>query len=203
MFAVITPALITGAFAERMKFSAFVVFSLIWATIVYDPIAHWVWGVNGWLHNLGALDFAGGTVVHISSGVAALTAAVVMGPRIGYAKEPILPNNLTLTVLGAGLLWFGWFGFNAGSALTRARWPHRPLWSRTWRRQRRPSGGRWRNTCTAVRRVCSARHRGRWRAGGDYSGVGVRRAGLVARDRRDRGGALLQCLQHEGEIWIR
>jgi len=117
MFAVITPALISGAFAERMRFSAFVVFSLAWATIVYDPIAHWVWGVNGWLHNLGALDFAGGTVVHISSGVAALVAALVLGPRLGYPKETILPNNLTLTVLGAGILWFGWFGFNGGSAL--------------------------------------------------------------------------------------
>jgi Amt family ammonium transporter len=116
MFAIITPALITGAFAERMKFGAFVVFSLLWATLVYDPICHWVWG-GGFLGALGALDFAGGTVVHISSGVAALAAALVMGPRLGYPKEPILPNNLTLTVLGAGVLWFGWFGFNAGSAL--------------------------------------------------------------------------------------
>ncbi len=116
MFAVITPALITGAFAERMRFGAFVLFSLSWATCVYDPICHWVWG-GGWLGKLGALDFAGGTVVHISSGVAALAAALAMGPRLGYPKEPILPNNLTLTVLGAGLLWFGWFGFNAGSAL--------------------------------------------------------------------------------------
>jgi Amt family ammonium transporter len=118
MFAIITPALITGAFAERMKFGAFVLFSLLWATIVYDPIAHWVWGVNGWLRNLGALDFAGGTVVHISSGVGALAAALVMGPRLGYRRDPILPNNLTLTVLGAGVLWFGWFGFNGGSALS-------------------------------------------------------------------------------------
>ncbi len=117
MFAVITPALITGAFAERMKFKSFVVFSLIWSTVVYDPIAHWVWG-GGFLGGLGALDFAGGTVVHISSGIAALAAALVMGKRLGYPKEPILPNNLTLTVLGAGMLWFGWFGFNAGSALS-------------------------------------------------------------------------------------
>jgi Amt family ammonium transporter len=117
MFAVITPALITGGFAERMSFKAFVVFTLLWCTLVYDPVAHWVWGVGGWLRGMGALDFAGGTVVHINSGVAALAAALVMGRRIGYPKEPMPPNNLTLTVLGAGVLWFGWFGFNAGSAL--------------------------------------------------------------------------------------
>jgi Amt family ammonium transporter len=117
MFAVITPALISGAFAERMSFKAFVLFTLLWCTLVYDPVAHWVWGVGGWLRGMGALDFAGGTVVHINSGVAALAAAVVMGRRIGYPKEPMPPNNLTLTVLGAGVLWFGWFGFNAGSAL--------------------------------------------------------------------------------------
>ncbi|MBI3393131.1 MAG: ammonium transporter [Nitrospirae bacterium] len=116
MFAVITPALITGAFAERIKFSAFVVFTLLWATIVYDPLAHWVWG-NGWLQKLGALDFAGGTVVHISSGVSALVAAIVIGKRKGHGKEIMAPHNLPFTVLGAGLLWFGWFGFNAGSAL--------------------------------------------------------------------------------------
>jgi len=118
MFAVITPALISGAFAERMRFSAFVLFTTLWCTLIYDPVAHWVWGVGGWLRNMGALDFAGGTVVHINSGVAALAAALVMGRRLGYPKEPILPHNLTLTVLGAGILWFGWFGFNAGSALT-------------------------------------------------------------------------------------
>ncbi len=117
MFAVITPALITGAFAERMKFSSFLVFILIWATVVYDPVAHWIWGVGGWLRNLGALDFAGGTVVHIASGVAALAAAMAMGRRQGYGKEPMEPHNITMVVLGAGLLWFGWFGFNAGSAL--------------------------------------------------------------------------------------
>ena len=117
MFAVITPALISGAFAERMKFSAFVLFTLLWCTLVYDPIAHWVWGVGGWLREMGALDFAGGTVVHINSGVAALAGAMVLGRRLGYPKEPFLPNNLTLTVLGAGILWFGWFGFNGGSAL--------------------------------------------------------------------------------------
>lgn len=117
MFAVITPALITGAFAERMKFSAFLVFTILWATFVYDPIAHWVWGIGGWLRNLGALDFAGGTVVHISSGTSALVTAIVLGKRKGFMTEIMAPHNLPLTVIGAGLLWFGWFGFNAGSAL--------------------------------------------------------------------------------------
>jgi Amt family ammonium transporter len=118
MFAVITPALITGAFAERKRFKAFIFFSLIWATLVYDPIAHWVWAPGGWLRSLGALDFAGGTVVHISSGVSALVAALMLGRRVGFGKEPMEPHDATMTVLGAGLLWFGWFGFNAGSALT-------------------------------------------------------------------------------------
>jgi Amt family ammonium transporter len=118
MFAVITPALITGAFAERKRFKAFVLFTLLWATIVYDPIAHWVWGTGGWLHNLGTLDFAGGTVVHISSGAGALVAAIVLGKRKGLGKEAMDPHDLTMVVLGAALLWFGWFGFNAGSALT-------------------------------------------------------------------------------------
>jgi Amt family ammonium transporter len=117
MFAIITPALITGAFAERKRFKAFVLFSLLWATFVYDPLAHWVWAKDGWLANLGALDFAGGTVVHISSGVSALVAATVLGRRVGLGKEKMEPHDLTMTVLGAGLLWFGWFGFNAGSAL--------------------------------------------------------------------------------------
>ena len=117
MFAVITPALITGAFAERKRFKAFVVFTLLWATFVYAPVAHWVWGVGGWLRTLGALDFAGGTVVHITSGVSALVAATMLGKRIGFGKEPMDPHDLTMTVLGAALLWFGWFGFNAGSAL--------------------------------------------------------------------------------------
>ena len=117
MFAVITPALITGAFAERKKFSTFLIFVLAWATFVYDPLAHWVWGVGGWLRNLGALDFAGGTVVHISSGISALAAVLVIGRRRGFGQQPMPPHNLPLTVMGAGLLWFGWFGFNAGSAL--------------------------------------------------------------------------------------
>jgi len=117
MFAIITPALITGAFAERMRFGAFILFTLLWATLIYDPLAHWVWGVGGWLRNLGALDFAGGTVVHISSGVSALAAALVIGRRKGYGREPMLPHNLPFTVTGAAMLWVGWFGFNAGSAL--------------------------------------------------------------------------------------
>jgi Amt family ammonium transporter len=117
MFAVITPALITGAFAERMKFSSFLVFTLLWATIIYDPLAHWVWAVGGWVRNLGALDFAGGTVVHISSGFSALACAFVLRQRLGYGKEHMAPHNLPMTVLGASLLWFGWFGFNAGSAV--------------------------------------------------------------------------------------
>jgi Amt family ammonium transporter len=118
MFAIITPALITGAFAERKRFKAFVIFTLLWATFVYDPVAHWVWGTGGWLKGLGALDFAGGTVVHITSGVSALVAALVLGPRVGFGQEPMDPHDLTMTVLGAALLWFGWFGFNAGSALS-------------------------------------------------------------------------------------
>ncbi len=117
MFAVITPALITGAFAERQKFKAFVLFSLLWTLLVYSPIAHWVWGEGGWLRNLGALDFAGGTVVHISSGVAALVAALVLGPRVRRESDRFEPHDVRLTVIGAALLWFGWFGFNGGSAL--------------------------------------------------------------------------------------
>jgi Amt family ammonium transporter len=118
MFAVITPALMTGAFAERMKFSSFLVFTLLWATVIYDPLAHWVWGVGGWLRSLGALDFAGGTVVHISSGVSALVCALFIGKRLGHGKQPAPPHNLPFTVVGASLLWVGWFGFNAGSALS-------------------------------------------------------------------------------------
>jgi Amt family ammonium transporter len=117
MFAVITPALIIGAYAERVKFPAFLMFTLLWATFVYDPLAHWVWGTGGWLKNLGALDFAGGIVVHVSSGISALVLAVLLGKRIGYNHRPIRPHNLPFTVLGGALLWFGWFGFNAGSAL--------------------------------------------------------------------------------------
>jgi len=118
MFAVITPALITGAFAERMKFSAYMLFIIVWTTVVYDPVAHWVWGTGGWLKQMGALDFAGGIVVHLISGISALAAALLIGKRKGYRQEAMYPHNLPMTVLGTGLLWFGWFGFNAGSALS-------------------------------------------------------------------------------------
>jgi ammonium transporter, Amt family len=117
MFAVITPALITGAFVERVKFKSFLLFSLLWATLVYDPLCHWVWGQGGWLKSMGVLDFAGGTVVHIAAGFSALAFALVIGPRKGFGNSPMEPNNIPFTVLGAGLLWVGWFGFNAGSAL--------------------------------------------------------------------------------------
>ena len=118
MFAIIAVALITGAFVERIKFSAVLLFSLLWATLVYDPIAHWVWGAGGWLRNMGVLDFAGGAVVHISAGASALAVALVIGKRQGFGKHPMEPHNIPITVLGAALLWFGWFGFNAGSAVT-------------------------------------------------------------------------------------
>ena len=117
MFAIITPALIIGAYAERVKFPAFLIFTLLWATFVYDPLAHWVWGKGGWLKAMGGLDFAGGIVVHVSSGISALILALLLGKRVGYNHKPIRPHNLPFTVLGAALLWFGWFGFNAGSAL--------------------------------------------------------------------------------------
>jgi Amt family ammonium transporter len=117
MFAIITVAIISGAFAERIRFSIYVVFVLLWTTLVYDPLAHWVWGVDGWLRNLGALDFAGGTVVHISSGISGLVACLMLGRRRETGSEPMVPHHLPMTMLGAGLLWFGWFGFNAGSAL--------------------------------------------------------------------------------------
>jgi ammonium transporter, Amt family len=117
MFAIITPALISGAIVERMRFRAYVAFLVLWATLVYVPLAHWVWGSGGWLLKLGALDFAGGTVVHISAGVSALVAAWLLGPRRGFRRTPLVPHNVPLVLLGAGLLWFGWFGFNAGSAL--------------------------------------------------------------------------------------
>jgi len=117
MFAIITPALIIGAFAERMKFSAFLVFSLLWATFIYDPVCHMVWAVGGYIRDMGALDFAGGTVVHINAGIAALATALVIGRRQGYEDKPTPLHNIPTTVLGAALLWFGWFGFNGGSAL--------------------------------------------------------------------------------------
>ncbi len=116
-FAIITPALISGAIAERMRFSSYVVFIVLWATFIYCPLAHWVWAPDGWLFKLGVLDFAGGTVVHISAGISALVLAGLLGRRSDYPDGALLPNNLTLTLTGAGLLWFGWFGFNAGSAV--------------------------------------------------------------------------------------
>ncbi len=117
-FAAITPALITGAFAERMKFSAYALFTTLWLICIYAPLAHWVWAPGGWLHDLGALDFAGGTVVHINAGIAGLAGAIVLGKRHGLGRQTFVPHNLPLTILGAGMLWFGWFGFNAGSALS-------------------------------------------------------------------------------------
>jgi ammonium transporter, Amt family len=116
MFAIITPALISGAYAERLKFSAYALFTLLWATLIYDPLAHWVWGNGGWMAKLGVLDFAGGIVVHVSSGISALVVALVVGKRLGYPRERAIPHNLTMVLLGAGILWFGWFGFNGGSA---------------------------------------------------------------------------------------
>jgi len=117
MFAIITPALITGAFVERVRFKTFLIFSLVWATVIYDPVAHWVWGEGGFLRKMGALDFAGGTVVHILGGFSALAFALVIGPRKGFGRIPFEPSNIPYSILGAGLLWMGWFGFNAGSAL--------------------------------------------------------------------------------------
>ena len=117
MFAIITPALITGAFAERVRFAPFVVFSLLWAIFVYNPVCHWIWGNGGWLKEKGVLDFAGGLVVHLTCGVAALVTAIMTGKRKGYGRQSFAPHNLPMTLLGTGLLWFGWFGFNGGSAL--------------------------------------------------------------------------------------
>ncbi len=117
MFAVITPALITGAFAERVRFAPFALFSVLWAILVYNPVCHWIWGSGGWLANLGVLDFAGGLVVHATCGMAALAAVMIIGPRKGHGQTNFLPHNLPMTMLGTGLLWFGWFGFNGGSSL--------------------------------------------------------------------------------------
>ena len=117
MFAVITPALITGAFAERVRFGPFIIFSVLWSILVYNPVCHWIWGSGGWLAAMGVMDFAGGLVVHLTCGVAALAGVMVIGPRRGYGRTSFMPHNLPMTVLGTGLLWFGWFGFNGGSAL--------------------------------------------------------------------------------------
>ena len=162
MFAIITVGLITGAVAERMKFKAYVMFTVLWAIFVYSPLAHWVWQPNGWLFKLGALDFAGGTVVHISSAAAALAARSCSASARGYGKDAIHPHNLPLTVLGAGILWFGWFGFNAGSALARQR-PRRlgvPQHQRR-RRGRAHHLGRSSRRSTPASRPCSARRRAR------------------------------------------
>jgi len=117
MFAIITPALISGAVVERMRFKAYMIFLLLWSLLSYNLVAHWVWGIGGWLRVLGALDFAGGTVVHINAGVSALVAALMLGPRNGFPQRALPPHNVTMALLGGGILWFGWFGFNAGSAL--------------------------------------------------------------------------------------
>ncbi len=138
-FAIITAALISGAIVERMRFSAYVVFITLWALVVYSPIAHWVWG-GGWLADMGALDFAGGTVVHVNAGVAALVAAICVGKRSDYPSSALLPHNVPFTLLGAGVLWFGWFGFNAGSALAASASPR-------WRSRRRCSRRRGRWSC--------------------------------------------------------
>jgi Amt family ammonium transporter len=121
MFAGIAVALFSGAIVERMRFGAFLIFGVLWSTLIYDPLAHWVWGEGGWLRELGALDFAGGTVVHISAGVTAIVLALTLGPRRDFGRVATVPHNVPFTLLGAGLLWFGWFGFNGGSALAADR----------------------------------------------------------------------------------
>ena len=155
-FFMITPALIVGAFVDRMKFSAMLVFMILWSVIVYAPIAHWVWASTGFLFSAGVLDFAGGTVVHINAGIAGLVACIVLGKRIGYGQEPMAPHNLVLTLIGASLLWVGWFGFNAGSALRPAAvlgWHSR---SPTSARPRRRLPGCWWSGSPRVSRACSA-----------------------------------------------
>jgi Amt family ammonium transporter len=137
MFAIIAPALITGAFAERMKFSAYIVFALAWTTLVYDPVAHWVWADGGWLRSLGAIDFAGGTVVHLTSGVSALVAVLIIGSRTGWGEGRMVPHSLPLTITGAACSWFGWFGFNAAKR-ARSKRVARP--ARSWRRTPRCCG---------------------------------------------------------------
>ena len=196
MFAIITVALITGSCAERMRFPAFLLFSILWATLIYDPLAHWVWGAGGWLHNLGLLDFAGGTVVHISAGISGLVAALMLGRRLGLGSEPMVPHDLPMTVLGAGLLWFGWFGFNAGSALA-ANGVAVNTFLVT-------------NTAAAAGTCGLGRHRVavQWQAdragggqrlhrgpGGDHAGLRLRHSAVGHRDRRCIRGHLLLCRQ--------
>ena len=204
MFAIITPALITGAFAERIKFSGFLVFTLLWSTFIYDPLAHWVWGGGGWLRNLGALDFAGGTVVHISSGISALAAALVIGRRRGYGSEPMPPHNLPLTVTGAAMLWVGWFGFNAGQRPEFRRPGHQRI-------RRHPLGHSRSNAhLDADRMACprqTYRPRRRFRRGGrpgsHHPGLGFRWTAPRHRDRRRGGHPLLQRLQSEVPLGLR
>ena len=169
MFAIITPALITGAFAERMKFSAMLLFLILWSLFVYDPMAHMVWGKGGLLNaSLGGrfptLDFAGGTVVHVSSGVSALVCALYLGKRLGYPKVAMPPHSVVLSFIGACLLWVGWFGFNAGSALAAGGWPPAHLSRRILARLRRRSAGAARNGCETESPVRLGQFPGRWRA---------------------------------------
>ena len=205
MFAVITPALIIGAFAERMKFSAFLVFTLLWATLVYDPVAHWVWGVGGLLRNLGALDFAGGTVVHINAGIAALVTALVIGKRKSVDKHPIPPHSLPFSVLGAALLWFGWFGFNAGSCPGCQRPGGQCLCGDPYRRRRR-RGHVGRAGLDDQRGADHAGHdlRCGGRTRGHHACGGIRRSGLGHCDRCTGQCVLLHGRQlRQTEVWVR
>ena len=158
-FACITPALIVGGFAERMKFSAVLLFVALWVTIVYFPIAHMAWDADGLYFNWGALDFAGGTVVHINAGIAALVGAMVIGPRIGYQREIMAPHSMTLTMVGASILWVGWFGFNAGSALSAGGGAALAMINTFTPPPARCSPGRCSRRCRAARPRCSARPR--------------------------------------------
>jgi len=209
-FAIITPALISGAVAERMKFSAYVWFVLLWATFIYCPLAHWVWATGGWLFDYGVLDFAGGTVVHISSGISALVLVMLLGARRDYRPGHIamLPHNLVITLLGAGLLWFGWFGFNAGSAVA-ADHPL-PATSRVWRSPppRRPPRRRAGLAADRVAapgppdraRSCFRHPRGSCR---DHPGSRSRHAGGGSRLRRDRCRAVLRGHPDEAAPGVR
>ena len=203
MFAVITPALITGAYAERIKFSGFVLFTLLWATFIYDPLAHWVWGVGGWGRNLGALDFAGGTVVHISSGIAGLACALVIKKRLGLGKDSMHPNNLPMTLLGASLLWFGWFGFNAGSALGCRGTGNQHLYRHQYGDGGRGAGLDGRGVDLSRQTVGPGRgQRGGGGIGGHHAGVGVRRPDLVDLDWDWSGCIMLYGGDVEAFVWL-
>ena len=184
-FAIITPALITGAFADRMQFSALVMFNILWSLLVYAPVAHWVWHPNGWIFALGALDFAGGTVVHINAGVAGLVCAVVLGKRVGYGNDNMAPYNLSLAVIGAALLWVGWFGFNAGSAGGAGRARRHGHAGDADRRGRRGARLDVRGVGHQGEAQRARRHlrRGR-RPRRHHPGLGLRAAGAGAADRR-------------------